>query len=68
MGKAGGAFPPGVAFAWLLAGPCGGGDLAGCTLTEGEPSLATLLLMKVVGSLWRFLCCLQWKQLARLCR
>ena len=59
LGKAGGAFPPGVGFAWLLARACGGGDLAGNTFTEGGPSLATLLLMNVVGSLWRFLCCLQ---------
>ena len=68
LGKAGGAFPPGVGCACLLAGACGGGDLAGSTFTEGGLSLATLLLMNVVGSFWRFLCCLQWKQRARLWR
>ena len=39
LSSAGGAFPPGVAFAWLLARPCGGGDLAGSTFTEGGAEL-----------------------------
>ena len=39
MGKAGGTFPPGVGFAWLLARAGGGGDLAGNTFTEGGAEL-----------------------------
>ena len=39
LGRAGGDFPPGVAFAWLLARHCGGGDLAGSTFTEGGAEL-----------------------------